>query len=122
MILAFHSFQITTYGGSTGMRDEAALESALARPQNRELYDEDADNFDLASEYGYGIAKNHPFVDGNKRVAFVGMVVFLLENGWFLDVEEPDAVLVMRALASGDLPQDGLASWLRKACVERPRD
>lgn len=122
MVLTYHVFQLEAHGGTPGIRDEAALESALARPHHRAAYDEDCDIFDLAAEYGYGLAKNHPFVDGNKRLAFVSMAAFLVMNGWAFDVPEPAVVLFMLDLAGGGIHKDDLAKWLREGSVEQPPD
>lgn len=85
----------------------------LARARNRYGY-EGADIYRLAADYGYGIARNHPFIDGNKRTAFQVMYVFLKVNSWELDAPEPEVVLVMRSLAAGELSEDELAQWLRQ--------
>ena len=90
------------------------LESALARPRQRWAYEEDADLFDLAAAYAYGMAKNHPFVDGNKRTAFGVMAVFLALNGRPLRVAEPDAILTMLGVAAGELREPELAAWCRQ--------
>lgn len=102
-----------------GLRDEIALESALARPQQRDAYDADADLPALAAAYGHGLARNHPFNDGNKRVAFVVMATFLALNGLDLDVPETEVVTVMLDLAAGALSEDELADWLRSSTAPR---
>jgi death-on-curing protein len=111
-VLAIHAEQLAEHGGGTGLRDMALLESALARPMNLAAYDE-PDAAALAAAYAFGIARNHPFVDGNKRTAFVTAVTFLLRNGLDCDAAEPEAVLTFVALASGKLTEDALASWFR---------
>lgn len=113
MAQVIHDDQIATHGGAHGLRDEGLLMSALARAQHRYEY-EAADLHLLAADYGYGIAKNHPFIDGNKRTAFLVMYVFLRVNGWELDAPEPEVVLVMQALAAGELSAEQLVQWLQQ--------
>ena len=112
MVLAFHSNQIQEHGGSLGLRDRGLLESALERPRNKYHYEADVPLVALAAAYGFGIARNHAFVDGNKRLAFQAMYVFLRLNGLQIDADEPDVVGTMRALAAGQLDEAGLAGWL----------
>ena len=111
-ILAIHQDQITQHGGSYVLRDQGLLESALARPQNTFHYNPKARLVELAAAYGFGIAQNHPFVDGNKRVAFQAMYVFLGLNGLDIDTAETQVVETMLSLASGQLTQDQLTEWL----------
>jgi death on curing protein len=106
--------QIVQYGGSPGIRDVALLSASLARPQHLLTYGEEPTLFDLAAAYGYGLAKNHPFIDGNKRTAFVAMITFLELNGYTIDVPEPEVVVKMENLAMGLESQDSLAEWLRE--------
>lgn len=113
VVLAIHSDQIREHGGSLGLRDRGLLESALARPLNLLKYEPDSDLAALASSYGFGIARNHPFVDGNKRVAFQAMYVFLGLNGNRIVSDEPEVVRSMLALASGEIDESALADWLR---------
>ena len=108
-----HQEQLRTHGGRWGIRDENLLESALARPQQKWAYEEGSDLADLAAAYGFGIAKNHPFIDGNKRTAFVAMAVFMLANGSHLRASEPEAVTIMLGIASGELGESELAAWCR---------
>ena len=110
---ALHHDQLRTYGGRYGVRDENLLESALARPQQKWSYEPDADLYDLAAAYAFGLAKNHPFVDGNKRTAFAVMMLFLSLNKRPLHVPEPEAILTMLAVASGELGEPELAAWCR---------
>ena len=117
--LAVHSDQIREHGGSLGLRDRGLLESALARPTNVFHYQPDADLCALAAAYGFGIARNHPFVDGNKRVAFQEMYVFLGINGVRIEAQEPDVVALMLGVASGELPEKELAVWLRTHTAAR---
>ena len=112
-ILAIHSDQIQAHGGSLGLRDRGLLESALERPRNRFLYDPEADLPALAAAYGFGLSSNHPFVDGNKRVAFQAMYLFLGLNGFRIDASEEEVVTTILSLASGDLDEPALADWLR---------
>jgi death-on-curing protein len=100
------------------VRDRGLIESALARPLQRWTYDDSADLADLAESYGFGLAKNHGFVDGNKRVAFVALYVFLGLNGKDLDAPEPEVVSVVLALTAGELREDELAAWVRERWVE----
>ncbi|MBD1821017.1 type II toxin-antitoxin system death-on-curing family toxin [Cyanobacteria bacterium FACHB-DQ100] len=109
--------QLDRYGGRPGMRDESLLSASLARPRNLFIYGESPTIFDLAA-YAYGLAKNHPFVDGNKRVAFVVMAVFLELNGYSLDVPEAEVVQVMLRLASGEETQESIAQWLESRSVQ----
>ncbi len=109
-----HTEQLAEHGGGTGIRNEELLESALARSQQIYAYDDTADICTLAAAYGYGIAKNHPFVDGNKRTAYVTMLTFLLVNGYRLTAAMSDRYDTMLAVASGDMEESTLASWLRE--------
>ena len=113
VILAVHDEQIAEHGGSAGLRDRGLLESALARPLNLAAYGK-PDHADLAACYGVGIAKNHPFVDGNKRTAFVAVELFLTSNGWKLSASDADAVLAMLAVAAGKIDETGFAEWIRR--------
>jgi len=112
VVIAFHEMQVMQHGGASGIRDEGLLDSALSRPENLAAYG-DPDTFDLAASYAYGIAKNHPFIDGNKRAAFITAVVFLEVNGFTLQASEVDAVLKVLALAAGEMPERDFAAWLR---------
>ena len=109
---AFHNAQLAEHGGSAGIRDAGLLESALARPQNLVAYGQ-PDVYDLAAAYGYGIARNHPFIDGNKRTAFVAVELFLCLNGLTLTATDVDCVITMLALAAGELGDEAFARWLR---------
>ena len=117
---AVHAQQLREHGGLHGMRDENALESALARPRNKWAYDPESDMASLAAAYGYGLVTNHPYRDGNKRIGFLTMVIFLGLNGWDLDAPEPDVVRIALALARGRCSERELAKWL-KAHMLRPR-
>ena len=109
---AVHDEQLAEHGGAAGTRDITLFESALARPQHLAHYGE-PDAAALAASYGFGIARNHPFVDGNKRTAFVAMELFLGLNGQWLTADDADCVLAMLALASGDLSEEAFAAWIR---------
>lgn len=111
-LLLLHEESIAMFGGARGMRDEGLLDSALARPVNQFLY-EKVDRLDrLAAAYGFGIAKNHAFVDGNKRAAFLAIGLFLSINGKRLRVRQIDAIQTILALAAGNLDEVGLAAWV----------
>jgi death on curing protein len=112
VILAVHDEQIVEHGGPAGLRDRGLLESALAKPLNRVARGK-PDHADLAACYGVGIAKNHPFVDGNKRTAFVAVELFLALNGRTLGASDTDAVLTMLEVAAGKLDETGFAEWIR---------
>ncbi len=112
VLLAVHEEQLAEHGGASGTRDMGLFESALARPQNQALYG-NPDLADLAAAYGYGIARNHPFVDGNKRTAFVATELFAVLNGQELVADDEACVLTMLAVAAGTLDEAGFAQWLR---------
>ena len=111
-VAVVQEMQIDRFGGSGGLRDAGLLESALARPVNKQAYDEEATVFDLAAAYGFGLARNHPFVDGNKRIAFATMAMFLSENGYELAPDRMDALQTIMKLAAGDIEEDELARWV----------
>jgi len=112
VIYAIHEEQLTEHGGSVGVRDVGLLESALGRPRNAAAYG-NPDAFQLAAAYGYGIAKNHPFIDGNKRTAFVATELFLELNGFELVADDSDCVLTMLAVAASEMDEAAFADWLR---------
>ena len=107
-----HSESLAEHGGLAGIRDEGLLMSALARPQNLFAYENVTDISRLAAAYAYGITKNHPFVDGNKRAAFLSIGLFLALNGFILEVEQSVAVNTMLALAAGNLNEVELTKWI----------
>jgi len=113
MILAVHDEALAIDGGAPGLRDHGLLESALERPKNRYHYEGVEDLCDLAATYAVGIAKNHPFADGNKRSAFIAMATFLMINGLPLHAAQADATTTMLAVASGDMDIATLAGWIR---------
>ena len=112
VMLAVHEEQLVEHGGGTGVRDPNLLASALARPQQLVNYAE-PDAADLAASYGVGIARNHPFVDGNKRTAFVAVELFLALNGYALTATDADCVFTMLDLATGKLEEAAFAAWIR---------
>ena len=114
--LAIHDRQLFDHGGIGGLRDAGLLESALARPLNAWGYG-DPDFADLAAAYAYGLARNHPFVDGNKRTAWILARLFLSDNGQLLHFEKADAIQTVLALAAGELAEEELAYWFRERMV-----
>ena len=114
VVLAIHKRQIAEHGGEAGIRDRGLLDSALARPKNLPAYsDEPVDVCALAAAYGYGIARNHAFVDGNKRVGYVTCLTFLKLNGRPLDAPRDEKYSTFLKLASGEISEEDLADWLR---------
>lgn len=112
MVEAFHQESLARFGGADGVRDEGLLESALGRPQNRAAYEEDATIFALAADYCFGIVRNHPFVDGNKRAGLLSARVFLALNGWRFEPDEAMTVEMIRGLAAGEVDDEALVKWL----------
>lgn len=112
LVIAFHDEQLRQFGGPPGIRDRGMLESALDRPRNKWSYGEH-DLAALAAAYAFGIARNHPFVDGNKRAALLSIVVFLGLNGIDFVTDNAEAVVMIRDLAAGEIEEDGLARWIR---------
>ena len=112
-VRAMHAELLAEHGGRPGIRDAALLSSALARPRNRRAYGASASLFDLAAAYGFGIVKNHPFIDGNKRLALAVMYVFLEINGYRLDAPEVEAADIMLRLAANELEEEDMARWLK---------
>lgn len=110
---AIHDRQLAEHGGLAGVKDDGLLQSAIARPINKHSYGED-DLCALAATYAFGIARNHPFLDGNKRTAWVMARVFLKLNAVDLAFDKADATRMMLALASGDLSEDAVAEWFRR--------
>ena len=116
-VLAMHARQLAEHGGGTGVRDLGLLDSALQRPQNKKDY-ESPDMADLAAAYAYGIARNHPFIDGNKRTALVASRTFLLINGYQITAHNDERLRTFMALAAGSLTEDDLATWFRKHMIK----
>ncbi len=119
MLDAIHADQIRQHGGSPGVRDDGLIESALARPKNVFAYGGPNDLADLAASYAVALAKNHGYIDGNKRVAFLALFVFLGLNGKRLVAEEPEVVRVMLDVATGAVKEESLAAWVRAHIQER---
>jgi death-on-curing protein len=112
-LLLLHAKSLARFGGAEGLRDEALLDSALARPRNAFYYDNPRDSAALAASYAFGLGKNHPFVDGNKRLAFMAVGLFLGINGWELNVDPAEAIRAVQALAGGEIGEEEFAAWLR---------
>jgi death-on-curing protein len=112
VLRAVHEEQLAEHGGAPGLRDAGLFESALARPQHLAAHGS-PDAADLAASYGWGLARNHPFVDGNKRTAFVAALLFLALNGLDLVADDGECVLTMLAVAAGELSEPAFAAWLR---------
>ena len=110
--IAIHSRQLRRFGGAPGMRDEGMLRSALERPVNKWHY-EQASLAELAAAYAFGLAKNHAFVDGNKRIAFMTMMVFLRKNGVRFAPDQAQATAIILALAAGEVSEESLTRWIR---------
>lgn len=115
LALAIHERQLAEHGGGSGVRDEGMLESALARPQQKYVYGaDDTDLVTLAAAYTFGLARNHPCIDGNKRTAAVACELFLNLNGFELVASDEDLYPVFMALAAGELDEEGFTAWLRQ--------
>lgn len=117
-LVLLHDESLAEHGGASGIRDEGLLDSALARPLYLDSYGT-PDFADLAASYAIGLAKNHPFVDGNKRTAFLATGLFLHLDGYRLTVSQPDATLTILAVAAGEMNEASFADWLRRHCVKR---
>ncbi len=118
VILAIQGELLARFGGLAGIRDEGLFDSALGRPLQRFHY-EQPDLFELAAGYAHGLVKNHPFLDGNKRIGFMAAYTFLAMNGQQLEAPEEEAVLQTLALAAGEINADHYAAWLRNSCSPR---
>lgn len=120
VIIAIHELQLAEHGGGTGVRDAGLLDSALGKPQQLNNYGEPPpDAAALAASYGYGISRNHPFIDGNKRTGYVAAELFLRLNGWRLNADDASCVVTMLAVAAGDITEEAFAAWLRAHAVAR---
>jgi death on curing protein len=117
VIVAVHDAQLATHGGGTGVRDQSLLESALARPENLAAYGT-PDAADLAAAYGFGISRNHAFIDGNKRTGFVAAEMFLILNGFQLTADDTNSALTMLAVSAGDITEAEFAAWIRLNIVK----
>lgn len=111
---AIHSDQLREHGGLPGVRDENVLESALARPQQKWHYGEETDMPVLAAAYAFGLVRNHPYRDGNKRIGFLAMVTFLGINAYTFEATDAEVVTTFLALAAGDVSESQLAEWIRE--------
>ncbi|MDO9050513.1 MAG: type II toxin-antitoxin system death-on-curing family toxin [Methylotenera sp.] len=118
ILYAVHDEQLVEHGGISGVRDIGMFESALSRAPNLAAYGE-PDFAELAAAYGFGLAKNHPFLDGNKRTAFVAVELFLRLNGYVLSADDSTCILTMLALAAGDIDEANFASWIRQNSAQR---
>ncbi len=120
LVHAIHEEQLAEHGGSAGLRDQGLLESALARPQNLASHGK-PDVAACAAAYGHGLARNHPFIDGNKRTAFVAVELFLVLNGYVLEATDTDCVLTMLGVAEGSIREEAFATWVRENCRKSKR-
>ena len=118
LVLAMHAETLQQFGGTTGLRNEGRLESALSRPQNRYTFS-DPSLFELAAAYCHGIVRNHPFVDGNKRTGLLAARAFLFRNGDVFDPNEAEMVRVVERVASGEVSEEELAQWIEQNTVPR---
>lgn len=116
LVERLHAIQIERFGGAAGLRDENALESALSRPINRALYGCEG-LFELAAAYLYGLAKNHAFVDGNKRIAIVAAAAFLMDNGFEIATDDATLYTFVLAVAAGEIDEEGVTRFLRDVSV-----
>jgi death on curing protein len=119
-LLVLHDRSLALHGGAAGLRDDNLLESALARPKNRFHYEGEADICSLAATYLVGLASNHPFVDGNKRAAFLAAGLFMRRNGLRITASQPDAARTVFDIAAGSRDIERVADWLRKNCEPFP--
>ncbi len=119
VVVAIHEAQLAEHGGGAGIRDKGLLESALGKPHNLAAYGA-PDACALAAAYGYGISRNHAFIDGNKRTGFVAAELFLRLNGWQLHAQDEACVLTMLAVAAGEITEDDFAAWLRVNSSQNP--
>ncbi len=118
LLITLHDESLSMHGGLSGIRDEGLLDSALNRAPNLALYGE-PDYAELAAAYGFGLAKNHAFMDGNKRAAFLSVGLFLMLNGWRLTATQVNATLTMQALAAGELDEVAFAAWIRANTIKK---
>jgi len=116
--MLLQSESLAEFGGSEGLRDEGMLESALARPRNLHLYEGITDVARLAAACAYGIARNHPFIDGNKRAAFLSIGLFLELNGHHLKADKAVATRIMFGVAAGEVGEEELATWIREHMIQ----
>ncbi len=116
-LLLLHEESLAEFGGASGVADEGLLDSALAQPLNNHAYKPEATIEELVASYAYGLARNHAFVDGNKRVAFLSIGVFLAMNGYRLVADQLDAIRTILSVAAGDLDELALVAWIEKNSV-----
>ena len=109
-----HAETLRLFGGRPGVRDEALLESAVGRPRNRYLYEDAPTVFELAASYGYGLSKNHAFIDGNKRISLLAVRAFLFRNGYHFRPDRVETVTMIEGLAAGSVTEELLAAWIEK--------
>ena len=117
VVMAIQQMLLAEHGGSPGIRNKELLDSALTRPKQRFATSDQPSIFDLAASYSFGLAKNHPIVDGNKRVALTVAAIFLELNGYSLDSSEAETVVIFQQLAAGDLTEEDLANWFRNTSI-----
>ncbi len=117
-VYAIHSRQIAEHGGTDGVRDDGLMLSALAKPQNLYAYGENVEIYELAASYAFGIAKNHPFLDGNKLTAYVVMRTFLLINGFDIEANQEEKYITFLKLAEGNLSEKELVDWIKEKSVK----
>ena len=117
VVTAVHQMLLSEHGGAVGIRDAALLESALNRPRRRFEYAINPSVFDLAASYCYGLANNHPFIDGNKRIALTIAAIFLEINGYTINAPEPETVVIIEDLAAGNLTEESLSEWFSKCSI-----
>ena len=115
VVIAVHQMLLAEHGGLPGIRDEALLDSALNRPQQLFAYGDNLSIFDLAASYAYGLSRNHPFADGNKRVALTISTLFLELNGYSFGAPEPETALIFQELAAGDISEEHLSTWFEES-------
>jgi len=114
-----HNESLNLFGGSPGLRDKGLLESALDRPRNKWFYEQPVSLFELAAAYAFGIAKNHAFIDGNKRTAFLSIRTFLFSNGYRFSPPEVESVTMVEGLASGEVDEALLTNWIEESSLLR---
>lgn len=117
VVLAVHQVLLSEHGGSSGVRDKSLLDSALTRPKQKFVYEPHVTLFELSAAYSFGIARNHPFIDGNKRVALAVGAIFLELNGFSLNALEPEAVIMFEQLAAGKVNETELALWFENSSI-----
>lgn len=117
IVFSVHQILLSEHGGGTGIRDKALLESALSRPKQRFEYEPNSTIYQLAASYSFGLAKNHPFIDGNKRIALAIGAIFLEINGFTLNASEAEAVIIFEQLASGNISETKLSNWFKSNSV-----